>query len=129
MQKIKITTDVEKSALTKMIIQLFKHWRIPIEDQFDLLGLKLTNFSVLSLYPYGKPILIGKEQYIRLSLLLRIHKSLRILFANNKVELYSWMQSKNKAFKNRTPVQMVKEFGLTGLQIVNSYLDTKVIND
>jgi hypothetical protein len=45
------------------------------------------------------------------------------LFPRNKEQLYGWMKAKNKAFENRTPVEVVKEFGFTGLLMVRSYLD------
>jgi Protein of unknown function (DUF2384) len=33
------------------------------------------------------------------------------------------MKTKNKAFENRTPVEVVKELGFMGLLMVRSYLD------
>jgi len=49
-------------------------------------------------------------------------QNLRILFPRHKEQMYSWMNVKNKAFENRSPVEVVKEFGLEGLIRVNSYL-------
>ncbi len=115
--------EIDRSALAKMIIQLLDHWNLPTEDQLALLGLAPSNRSALSRYRHGEPIGVGVDQYARVGHLLGIHKSLRILFPNNKNELYSWMKSRNKAFENRTPIEMVKEFGFTGLLMVRSYLD------
>ncbi len=122
----KSKTEIDQSALAKMIIQLLDHWNLPTEDQLALLGLSPTDRSALSRYRHGEPIGIDVDQYARVGHLLTIHKSLRILFPNNKAELYSWIKSKNKTFENRTPVEMVKEFGFTGLLMVRSYLDRKV---
>jgi hypothetical protein len=122
----KSKTEIDRSALAKMIIQLLDHWNLPTEDQLALLGLSPTDRSALSRYRHGEPIGIDVDQYARVGHLLTIHKSLRILFPNNKAELYGWIKSKNKTFKNRTPVEMVKEFGFTGLLMVRSYLDLKV---
>ena len=122
----KSKTEIDQSALAKMIIQLLDHWNLPTEDQLALLGLSPTDRSALSRYRRGEPIGIDVDQYARVGHLLKIHKSLRILFPNNKAELYSWIKSKNKTFENRTPVEMVKEFGFTGLLMVRSYLDRKV---
>ena len=36
---------------------------------------------------------------------------------------YGWMRTKNKAFENRTPVEVVRELGFMGLLMVRSYLD------
>ena len=122
----KSKTEIDQSALAKMIIQLLDHWNLPTEDQLALLGLSPTDRSALSRYRHGEPIGIDVDQYARVGHLLTIHKSLRILFPNNKAELYSWIKSKNKTFENRTPVEMVKEFGFNGLLMVRSYLDLKV---
>lgn len=122
----KSKTEIDRSALAKMIIQLLDHWNLPTEDQLALLGLSPTDRSALSRYRRGEPIGFDVDQYARVGHLLTIHKSLRILFPNNKAELYGWIKSKNKTFENRTPVEMVKEFGFTGLQMVRSYLDLKV---
>jgi hypothetical protein len=122
----KSKTEIDRSALAKMTIQLLDHWNLPTEDQLALLGLSPTDRSALSRYRHGEPIGIDVDQYARVGHLLTIHKSLKILFPNNKAELYGWIKSKNKTFENRTPVEMVKEFGFTGLLIVRSYLDLKV---
>jgi len=115
--------DVDRSALAKMVMQLLDHWDLPTEDQLALLGLAPTNRSALSRYRHGDPIGVGVDQYARVGHLLGIHKNLRILFPRNKEQLYGWMKAKNKAFENRTPVEVVKEFGFTGLLMVRSYLD------
>ena len=109
-----------------MIIQLLDHWNLPTEDQLALLGLSPTDRSALSRYRRGEPIGIDVDQYARVGHLLTIHKSLRILFPNNKAELYGWIKSKNKTFENRTPIEMIKEFGFTGLLMVRSYIELKV---
>lgn len=115
--------EVDRSALAKMVMQLLDHWDLPTEDQLALLGLAPTNRSALGRYRHGDPIGVGVDQYARVGHLLGIHKNLRILFPRNKEQLYSWMKAKNKAFENRTPVELVKEFGFTGLLMVRSYLD------
>ena len=115
--------DVDRSALAKMIMQLLDHWALSTEDQLALLGLAPSNRAALSRYRQGEPIGVGIDQYARVGHLLAIHKNLRILFPRNKEHLYSWMKTKNKAFDHRTPVEVVKEFGFTGLLMVHSYLD------
>jgi Protein of unknown function (DUF2384) len=115
--------EVDRVALAKMVMQLLDHWDLPTEDQLALLGLAPSNRSALGRYRKGEPIGIGVDQYARVGHLLGIHKNLRILFPQNKEQLYSWMKVKNKAFEYRTPVDVVKEFGFTGLLMVRSYLD------
>ena len=119
-------TEIDRSALAKMVIQLLDHWNLSTNDQLALLGLPPTNKSALNRYRQGEPIGVEVDQYARVGHLLTIHKSLRILFPNNKAELYGWIKSKNKTFENRTPIEMIKEFGFTGLLMVRSYIELKV---
>jgi hypothetical protein len=114
---------IDRGALAKMVMQLMDHWDLPTEDQLALLGLASSNRSALGRYRQGEPISQNVDQYARVGHLLGIHKNLRLLFPRNKDYLYSWMKTKNKAFENRTPVEVVKELGFMGLLMVRSYLD------
>ena len=55
--------------------------------------------------------------------LLGIHKNLRLLFPQNRDLAYHWMSTRNKAFDNLTPVDIVKEWGCAGLLMVRADLD------
>ena len=115
--------EVDRSGLAKMIMRLLDHWNLPTEDQLALLGLASSNRSALTRYRHGEPIGTNVDQYARVGHLLGLHKSLQILFPNNKEHLYGWIKAKNKAFENRTPIEVAKEFGFTGLLMIRSYLD------
>jgi hypothetical protein len=114
---------IDRGALAKMVMELMDHWDLPTEDQLALLGLASSNRSALGRYRQGEPISQNVDQYARVGHLLGIHKNLRLLFPRNKEHLYSWMKTRNKAFENRTPVEVVKELGFMGLLMVRSYLD------
>lgn len=114
---------IDRSALAKMVMQLLDHWDLPTEDQLALLGLALSNRAALSRYRQGEPIGSSQDQYDRVGHLLGIHKNLRLLFPRNPEYVYGWMKTKNKVFENRTPVELVKEFGFIGLLMVRSYLE------
>jgi Protein of unknown function (DUF2384) len=115
--------EVGCSALAKMVMQLLDHWNLSIEDQLALLGLAPNNRSALSRYRHGESIGTGVDRYARVGHLLGIHKNLRILFPDNQEQLYGWIKTKNRAFENRTPIEVVKEFGFVGLLMIRSYLD------
>jgi len=36
---------------------------------------------------------------------------------------YRWMSTRNRAFDNLAPAQVIKEWGFTGLLMVRAYLD------
>lgn len=53
--------------------------------------------------------------------LLGIHKNLRLLFPHNRELAYRWMTTRNKAFDNQTPVEVVKGWGFAGLLMVRAF--------
>ena len=118
-----VTASHDRGALAKMVMALLEHWKLSTEDQAALLGIASSNRAALSNYRSGKPIGTSRDQYERVGHLLGIHKSLRLLFPQNRDLAYRWMTSRNKAFDNLTPVDVVKEWGFTGLLMVRGYLD------
>lgn len=113
----------ERGALAKMVMRLMEHWQLPTEDQAALLGIAPTNRATLARYRKGDPIGTNRDQYERVGHLLAIHKNLRLLFPHNRDLAYHWMTTRNKAFDNLTPVDIIKEWGFAGLLMVRSYLD------
>lgn len=113
----------DRGALAKMVMRLLDNWQLSTEDQASLLGLATTNRSALSNYRSGKPIGTSRDQYERVGHLLGIHRNLRLLFPRNRALAYRWMSTRNKAFDNLTPVEVIKESGFAGLLMVRGYLD------
>ena len=113
----------DRGALARMVMQLFEHWKLSTEDQAALLGIAAGNRAALARYRKGEPIGTSRDQYERVGHLLGIHKNLRLLFPQNRDLAYRWMTTRNKAFDNRTPVEVVKEWGFAGLLMVRGYLD------
>lgn len=113
----------DRGALSTMVMALLDHWKLNTEDQAALLGVASSSRAVLSKYRKGSPIGTSRDQYERVGHLLSIHKNLRLLFPQNRELVYSWMTTRNKAFDNRTPVEVVREWGFAGLLMVRAYLD------
>lgn len=88
-----------------------------------MLGIASSNSAALSNYRRGKPIGTSRDQYERVGHLLGIHKNLRLLFPQNRDLAYRWMSTRNKAFENLTPVEVVKEWGFAGLLMVRASLE------
>jgi hypothetical protein len=116
-------TAEDRGALAKMVMTLLEHWRLSTEDQAALLGIATSNRAALSNYRKGKPIGTNRDQYERVGHLLGIHKSLRLLFPQNRDLAYRWMTTRNLAFENRSPVEVIKEWGFAGLLMVRGYLE------
>lgn len=113
----------DRGSISKMLMQLFKHWSISTEDQLDMLGLARDNRAALARYRKGVPMSASRDANERAGHLLAIHKNLRLLFPYNRDLAYKWMSTRNKAFEGRTPVDVVRDFGFAGLLMVRSYLD------
>ena len=118
-----LTASQDRGALAKMVMALLDHWKLSTEDQAALLGLAPSNRAALSNYRSGKAIGTSRDQFERVGHLLGIHKNLRLLFPKNRDLAYAWMTTRNKAFDNLTPVDVVREYGFAGLLMVRGYLD------
>ncbi len=122
LERQSITTK-DRGALAKMVMTLFDHWKLTTEDQALLLGLAPANRAALTRYRKGEPIGTSRDQYERVGHLLAIHKNLRTLFPKNRDLAYRWISTRNKAFDNLTPIEVIKEWGFAGLLRVRFYLD------
>lgn len=118
-----LPVTIDRGVLAKMVMALFDHWKLSTEDQAALLGIASTNRSTLMRYRKGEPIGTSRDQFERVGHLLGIHKNLRLLFPQNRDLAYQWMSTRNRAFDNLSPVEVVKESGFVGLLIVRTYLD------
>lgn len=113
----------DRGALAKMVMTLLDHWKLSTEDQAALLGIATSNRAALTRYRKGEPIGTSRDQSERVGHLLGIHKNLRLLFPQNRDLAYRWMSTRNKAFDNLTPVDIVRDWGFSGLLMVRAYLD------
>lgn len=118
-----ISASEDRGALARMTMTLLDHWKLGTEDQAALLGIAASNRAALARYRRGEPIGTSRDQYERVGHLLGIHKNLRLLFPQNRDLAYRWMTTRNRAFDNLTPVEVVKEWGFAGLLMVRAYLD------
>ncbi len=113
----------DRGALAQMVMALMDHWKLSTEDQAALLGIAASNRAALTRYRKGEAIGTSRDQYERVGHLLGIHKNLRLLFPQNRDLAYRWMSTRNKAFDNLAPVEVVKQWGFAGLLMVRAYLD------
>jgi hypothetical protein len=113
----------QRQALARMIMKLLEHWQLSTEDQLALLGLSPESRVSLKRYREGGALSDNRDLLDRVGHLLAIHKSLRIIFPQNRELAYRWMSTRNNNFQRMTPVEVVKQYGFTGLLMVRSYLD------
>ncbi|MEZ5897215.1 MAG: antitoxin Xre/MbcA/ParS toxin-binding domain-containing protein [Parvularculaceae bacterium] len=113
-------TDDEGEAMARAAINLFRHWGITDAEACVLLGgvSKRT-------YARWKDGEIGRltiDQKTRLSVLMGIHKALRILFTE-KARVYEWVKKPNRAFGGSSALDIMLGGYLTDLFRVRHYLD------
>ena len=117
------TNGIDRKAIAGMLMKLFDHWKLSTEEQLDALGFSVTNRAALARYRRGEPISGSRDTLERAGHLLAIHKNLRLLFPLDRDLAYAWIKTRNRAFDNRSPIEVIREFGFAGLLMVLAYLD------
>jgi len=111
-----------RERLAAMVMQLFDHWQLTTAEQAAMLGLSVENRSTLARYRKGEPLADSRDLLDRAGHLLGIHKSLRILFPQDRDLAYRWMTAANRRFGAR-PVDLAVSRGFEGLLAIRRYLD------
>jgi len=123
-----VTADLhgseDRGRLARMVIRLFEHWALSLPEQSGLLGLSTSNRASIARYRAGEPLADNRDLLDRVSCLLGIHKTLRIIFPQNRDLAYRWMSTFNRRLGNR-PVDLVLERGFEGLIAVRRYLEVE----
>jgi hypothetical protein len=112
-------------ALARMVMKLFDHWKLDDQNQLALLGLSEGSRKTLMRYRKGSPLANKRDLLDRVTNLFAIHRSLHILFPRNRNIVYRWPTIGNKAFKGKSPVQLIRDEGFAGLLVVRHYLDVE----
>jgi hypothetical protein len=113
----------DRAAAAKMVMRLFDHWKLSSTDQLALLGLNEQSRSTLARYREGRPLANTRDLMDRVAYLLDIHAQLRLIFPKERNFAYGWMTAKVKHFDNLTPLEIVKQHGIVGLNMLRAYLD------
>ena len=111
-----------RSRLARMITRLFEHWNLTTAEQAAALGISSGSRSTLVRYRAGEPLAEDRDLLDRVSHLLGIHKSLRILFPHDRDLAYRWMTVHNRRLGAR-PIDVIVRYGFEGLLALRRYLD------
>ncbi|MFZ5619315.1 MAG: antitoxin Xre-like helix-turn-helix domain-containing protein [Pseudomonadota bacterium] len=113
-------SDEEGLAMAEAAVNLFRHWGLTDHDACTLLG----GISVAT-YNRWKRGEIGRltvDQKTRLSVLMGVHKALRILYTEN-ARSYAWIKKPNRAFDGKAPLEIMMQGQIMDLFDVRFYLD------
>lgn len=106
----------------KFFFNLMDKWNCTLEQQMVLLG----SIGRSTLYKYRQlpEVRLPRDTLERVSYLMGIHKSLRILFGD-KPSTYEWIKKANSEapFNGNSALQMMLAGGVVDLADVRRYLD------
>lgn len=117
--KFDYQSQESRRDLAQLILKLFSLWSLAETDRLELLGLQ-TSLD-LERFTQGEDLLTD-DLLERIGWLLSIHKALRALYPKNAEICYGWINCRNTAFNDSTPLVVAKE-GIIGLARVAHYLD------
>jgi len=121
--RVDLESAESRKALATLVIKLFHLWDLDTASQLELLGLSPKSRSMLSKYAKGEALPATRDMYDRVGWLLAIHKALRLLYPRNEDIRYSWVNRRNVAFDNLSPLDVMREQGIIGIARVARYLD------
>lgn len=106
----------------KFFFNLMEKWNCSVEEQMTLLG----SIGRSTLYKYRQlpEVRLPRDTMERVSYLMGIHKSLRILFGD-KASTYEWIKKANSEapFNGNSALQLMLAGGVVDLADVRRYLD------
>ena len=117
---IAVITDAEGEAMARAAVNLFRHWGVTDAEACVVLG--GVSKRTYARWKDGEIGRLTVDQKTRLSVLMGIHKSLRILLTEN-ARVYEWVQKPNRAFNGRSGLDIMLGGYLTDLFRVRHYLD------
>lgn len=114
-------TEKEMHAMQRAVIQLFDLWGLTDEQASILLG----DIAVRTFQRWKKGALgrVSVDLGTRLSILMGIHKALRLLFREPE-RTYSWIRKPNKDFAGNSALDIMLAGQMTDLMRVRRYLDS-----
>ncbi len=118
------TPAKQRQSLTLTILQILDDWDVPNGQQVHLLGLNEdTKPRALILHRNGTPFPEGSDIDQRCKEILAIASACRTAFPHTSNIANLWITTENRFFSNKTPLMIMLEYGLDGMQRVRSQLD------
>jgi putative toxin-antitoxin system antitoxin component (TIGR02293 family) len=115
-------TDDEGAAMARAVVNLFDRWDLSDAQAVVLLG--GISARTWARWKSGEIGRLSRDLKARLSNLMAIHKALRIILVEQQ-RAYGWLKRPNKAFGDRSALDVMLGGELTDLMRVRRYLDAE----
>lgn len=116
------TLNAEAQAAARAVVNLLAKWNLTDPQSCILLGgISLRSFARWKTGDFGR---IQRDLQTRLSILLGIHKSLRIIFREAD-RAYAWIAAPNAAFGGSSGRDVMLAGEISDLARVRDYLDAE----
>lgn len=112
-------TQEEAAAMFRAAINLFSKWALTDEQAATLLDMPLRTYRRWKAEGPGR---ISRDGRARLSNLMGVHKTLRIIFTEAQ-RGYAWIRADNTAFTGASALDVMLGGELTDIMRVRRYLD------
>ncbi|MDH5631674.1 MAG: MbcA/ParS/Xre antitoxin family protein [Gammaproteobacteria bacterium] len=117
-------TPEEQQALAKMLLKLLDDWKLSSEQQISLLGMPdSTRIRALARHRAGEPLPDDGQLLARTQHLLAIERALHTSFPTNVALANFWITTENQYFGGRTPLEIMLEEGMDGIERVRAHLE------
>lgn len=116
-------TEAEKAASARAVVNLLARWEVSDDQACRLLG--GLSPRTWARWKKGEPGRIDRDLATRLSLLLGIHKALRIVFGADRARAYAWIKAPNDAFGGESALGVMLRGPLMSLHRIRAYLDAE----
>ena len=114
-------TDEEAGAMFRASVNLFRLWRVTDEQAATLLDLPVRTYRR---WKAGEAARMGRDLKARLSNLMGIHKTLRLIFREPE-RGYDWIRASNDAFSGKSALDVMLGGDLTDIMRIRRYLDAE----
>ena len=120
-----VITDAETGALVRAFFNLAARWRLTDRQGRILLGGSAARTYARWKAGQVEPSRISRDTRERLSMLMGIHKNLRILFPEPS-RGYRWLRTPNRAFGSDSALDRLLAGSVLDLAAVRTYLDAEL---
>lgn len=114
-------TELQEQAMQRAIIRLFAHWKVTDKDAAILMGgISPKTFARWKNREYGN---VSRDQADRMSLLMGIHKALRIIYSD-AARGYRWISAPSDLFGGQSALNIMLRGGIEDIRRIRTYLDS-----